>query len=212
MPKKKKVKVLSPFWNNWPVIGLLGLMMLGGCSGTSPNRSESNGEKAEAPAELPADYDKAIALMQAGDYQAAVPALLKFSERNPELAGPYLNLGIAYQNTGQNEAALNALRRAVELNPENAAAHHQLGILYRKAGDFEAALNAYQQVLQLDEDYALAHRNIGILYDLYLGQPDLALEHYHNYLQLTAQPDPSVNRWVVDLQRRTGSTQARTDQ
>jgi hypothetical protein len=66
--------------------------------------------------------------------------------------------------------------------------------------------------LKLDAGYALAHRNIGILYDLYLGQPAVALEHYKKYLELTSDPDPGVDRWVVDLSRRSSPTQARTEQ
>jgi lipoprotein NlpI len=107
---------------------------------------------------------------------------------------------------------MKALKKAIDLNPATASAHHQLGILYREQGDFESALGAYGKSLQLDAGYALAHRNIGILYDLYLGQPALALEHYKKYLELAAEPDPSVDRWLVDLERRSGSTQAMTDQ
>ncbi|MEA3242855.1 MAG: tetratricopeptide repeat protein, partial [Pseudomonadota bacterium] len=138
--------------------------------------------------------------------------LLDFIDKNPQLAGPYINLGIAYQHTDQDEAAMEALKKAVELNPATAAAHHQLGILYRQQGDFASALSAYDKALKLDAGYALVHRNIGILYDLYLGQPALALEHYKTYQLLAAEPDPSVNRWLVDLERRNGSAQAMTDQ
>jgi tetratricopeptide (TPR) repeat protein len=187
-------------------------MLLGGCSSTPTVKVEQAEQKAETSAALPDDYDKALVLMQAGDYQAALPVLRQFIDSNPELAGPYINLGIACQHTGQDEAAMEALRRAVELNPANAAAHHQLGILYREQGQFDAALQAYNRALKLDAGYALAHRNIGILYDLYLGQPALALEHYRKYLELAPDPDPSVDRWVVDLARRTGPTQARTEQ
>ena len=203
---------MSPFSNNWPSACLVCLLLLNGCSSTPTSEVESVEQKPEASPALPANYDKALVLMQSGDYQAALPVLLDFIDKNPELAGPYTNLGIAYQHTAQDEAAMDALKKAVELNPANAAAHHQLGILYREQGDFESALSAYDKALKLDSGYALVHRNIGILYDLYLGQPALALEHYKKYLELAAEPDPSVDRWLVDLQRRGGSAQARTDQ
>ena len=206
------MRILSPFCNDWLIVCLTGLLLFGGCSGTPTNRSESSGQKSEASPALPGDYDKALVLMQSGDYQSALPVLLDFVGRNPQLAGPYINLGIAYQHTDQDEAAMEALKKAVELNPAAAAAHHQLGILYREQGDFESALNAYDKALKLDAGYALVHRNIGILYDLYLGQPALALEHYKRYQELAAEPDPSVDRWLVDLERRSGSAQARTDQ
>jgi len=181
------------------------LLLLSGCSGTT-TRSEKTAE----PAKLPRNYDSALVLMQSGDYQAAIPVLQAFIEKNQELAGPHLNLGISYQKSGDFDAAVAALIKATELNPKNAAAYHQLGITYREQGNFEAALDAYTNALKLDSDYALAHRNIGILYDLYLQQPTLALDHYKRYLELIADPDQTVNRWVVDLERRTNTTSARS--
>jgi len=206
------VRILSLFCINWLTACLIVLLLLSGCSSGPTSRVEEPGQKSEVSTALPGNYKKAQILMQSGDYQAALPVLLDFIDKNPELAGPYLNLGIAYQYTGQNEAAMDALKKAVELNPATAAAHHQLGILYREQGDFQSALSSYDEALKLDAGYALVHRNIGILYDLYLGQPALALEHYKTYLELAAEPDPSVDRWLVDLQRRGGSAQARTDQ
>ena len=203
---------MSRFYSNRLSAGLIGLLLLSGCSSAPTSRVDNPGQKSEVSPALPGSYDKALVLMQSGDYQAALPVLLDFIDKNPELAGPYLNLGICYQHTDQDEAAMEALKKAVELNPATAAAHHQLGILYREQGDFESALSAYDEALKLDAGYALVHRNIGILYDLYLGQPALALEHYQKYMELSVAPDPSVDRWVVDLERRSGSAQARTDQ
>jgi len=162
-------------------------------------------QKAE---KLPHNYDKALVLMQSGDYLAAIPVLQAFISDKPDHAGPYVNLGIAYQPTGDPENARKALTKALEINPFSAAAHHQLGILYREQGEFNAALDAYNQALKLDPDYGLAHRNIGILYDLYLQQPGPALQHYKRFLELEGGSDEDVNRWVVDLERRSGSAQA----
>ena len=206
------MRILSPFFNNWLTVCLAGLLLFSGCSSTPTSRVDNSGQKSEAAPAMPGNYDKALVLMQSGDYQSALPVLLDFIDKNPELAGPYINLGIAYQHTDQDEAAMEALKQAVELNPATAAAHHQLGILYRQQGDFESALSAYDKALKLDAAYALAHRNIGILYDLYLGQPALALEHYKKYRELAAEPDPSVDRWLADLERRGGSAQAKTEQ
>ena len=204
------MRTTSPFSGKWLPACLLGLL-LSACSSTPTSRVENAKQASATPTPMPAEYDKALQLMRAGDYQAALPVLLDFIDNNEELAGPYVNLGIVYRHTEQDEAAMTALKRAIELNPENAAAHHQLGILYREQGEFESALGAYQTAIELDADYALAHRNIGILYDLYLGQAALALEHYQKYQELAAEPDPSVDRWLVDLQRRSGSAQARTE-
>ncbi len=206
MPNRKKVKTLLPYCNKPLLIGLLAALLLNGCSGL-PSRGDKSGQQT-----LPQEYEQALTLMRSGNYDAAIPVLRDFSDRHPKLAGPYINLGIAYQQAGDSEAAMAALDRAVALNPDNAAAHLQRGILLRERGDFNAALAAYNQALKLQPDYTLAHRNIGILYDLYLQQPGQALSHYQRYLELLGEPDKTVNGWVVDLQRRTGSAQARAGQ
>jgi tetratricopeptide (TPR) repeat protein len=180
-------------------------LLLSGCSGTA-----TRDEKAAAPEKLPREYDNALQMMQSGDYQAAIPALQTFIEKQPQLAGPYINLGISYQKTGEFDASVTALIKATELNPDNTVAYQQLGITYREQGNFIGALEAYTFALKLDSNYALAHRNIGILYDLYLQQPTPALEHYKRYLELIGEPDQTVNRWVIDLERRTNTTSARS--
>jgi tetratricopeptide (TPR) repeat protein len=186
------------------------LLLLAACSSTP--RQETPGASASEPPALPRSYDQALVLMGSGDYTQSIPVLQKFIDKEPELAGPYLNLGIAYRNTGQLDAALEALRKAIELNPTNPVAHHQLAIVQRELGAFEAALEAYTQALKLAPDYGLAHRNLGILYDLYLQQPAAALNHYRTYLELSQQPDNQVQDWVVDLERRVSSAQARAEQ
>lgn len=199
------MKILLPFCSKPLTTGIALVLLLGGCSGTA-----TRGDKTAEPVKLPRNYDNALVLMQSGDYQAAIPVLQAFIKKKPQLAGPYLNLGISYQKSGQFDEAVAALTKATELNPKNTAAYQQLGIIYREQGKFDAALDAYTSALKLDSDYALAHRNIGILYDLYLQQPTLALDHYKRYLELIAEPDQTVTRWVVELERRTNVTSARS--
>jgi len=204
-----------PFFNKTLLI-LTVVLLCAGCSsvrmpgtGSEAAAAEETATEPKPQVKIPRAYDSALVLMQSGDYQAAIPVLQAFIARRPELAGPHLNLGIAYRLTGQAGAAADALNRALKLNPDNAAVWHQLAILYRGQGDFNAALDAYRKALTLNPDYALAHRNIGILYDLYLQQPALALQHYRKYLALHGQEDTTVNRWIIDLERRNGSAQAR---
>lgn len=195
------------FWNNCLPACLASLLLLGGCSSV-PSHEDGPGGTTAQQQKLPREYEQALSLMRSGDYGAAIPALQKFSEDNPELAGPYVNLGIAYAQVGEPAAALSALDKAVELNPASAPAQLQRGILYREKGDFQAALRAYDQALALQPDYALAHRNIGILYDLYLQQPAPALSHYKRYLELSGGDDKTVSGWIIDLERRSGSATA----
>jgi tetratricopeptide (TPR) repeat protein len=207
MQNRKRVRILSPYCNKLLIACLASLLLIS-CSGKSVRTANPDGTESKPAEKLPRDYDKALVLMQSGDYQAAIPVLDAFIAKRPKHAGPYINLGIAHRQSGNNDAAQTALNKAIELNPSSAEAHHQLGILYREKGEFTAALAAYNKALKLDPDYGLAHRNIGILYDLYLQQPGPALKHYKRFLELEGDSDADVNRWVVDLERRSGSAQA----
>ncbi len=196
-----------PYCSKLLLTCLTGLLLIS-CSG-EPVRTDSTVTAEEKSAEkLPRDYDNALTLMQSGNYLAAIPVLMDFIQEQPNHAGPYINLAIALRQEGDPEAAQAALSRAIEINPSSAPAYHQLGILQREQGDFKAALDAYKKALELNPDYELAHRNIGILYDIYLLQPKLALQHYRRFLELEGGNDVDVKRWVIDLERRSNSTQA----
>lgn len=198
------MKNLSMPCNRMLLSAVAGVVLLGGCSGPE---LRLDGAPSTGSGSFPDAYDSALVLMHRGDYNAAIPALRDFSDTHPELAGPYINLGIAYRETGDTDAAMAAVNTAIELNPDNPAAHLQRGILAREAGEFQLALSAYDRALTLRPDYALAHRNLGILYDLYLQQSAKALVHYRRYLALVGNDDKIVNGWVVDLERRTDSAQ-----
>jgi tetratricopeptide (TPR) repeat protein len=130
----------------------------------------------------------------------------------PTYSGALLNLGILQARAGKLEDAEKTLQSAIERNA-SAAAFNQLGIVYRRLGRFTDADAAYQQALQIDPSYANAHLNLGVLCDLYLRQPQRALESYERYLQLAATPDAKVSGWVTELKARMGAQprSARTD-
>lgn len=201
---------MSPFSDKHKLLYVASLMLLIACS--SAPRQQGTADSPSAPAAFPVGYDQALLLMESGNYPQAIPVLHDFIDKEPGLAGPYLNLGIAYRHTGQLDAALEALHKAIDLNPANAVVYHQTAIIHRELGRFDSALQAYTRALELAPDYALAHRNLGILYDLYLQQPTLALDHYRKYLELSQQADSKVSDWVVDLERRTANAHARVEQ
>lgn len=185
-------------------------LILSACTGVV---SRTGGTQAGSePEQLPRNYAQGLSHMASGDFASAIPVLQRFSSEHPELAGPWLNLGIALRHSGRTEESMEALGRSIDLNPDNPAAWQQMAILHREQGRFDAALEAYRKSLQLDPDYMLAHRNLGILYDLYLQQPALALDHYRKYQTLRTEPDEDVSRWIIDLERRTGDSQARAAQ
>lgn len=156
------------------------------------------------PPEALAEYERAMQLMSLGDAAQAEHAFKQLAERYPAYAGPLINLGILYSKAGRYEEAEAALRAALQRNPNSAPANNQLGILLRRLGRFQEAGEAYQQAVRSDPNYALAHLNLGVLYDLYLEQPERALQSFERYLELEPNPQPQVQGWVKELRTRLG--------
>lgn len=161
-------------------------------------------QKSAAPTADPteANFGKALQLMQARDYTQAEPLLAELTQRQPQLSGPWLNLGILYARTNRRPQAIQSLRHGLGLNPKSAAAQNQLGILLRESGEMRAAELAYQAALTASPDYANAHLNLGVLYDVHLKQPALALKHYEQYRRLAPGDGARVAVWIADLKQR----------
>jgi Flp pilus assembly protein TadD len=147
-------------------------------------------------------FAAALELMRGQHYEQARVLLTAMTRDYPDLIGPYLNLGIALERLGRTSEAEQAFRSALERKPDEALAYNQLGILYREEGRFAEARRAYERALEIDASYAQAHLNLGILLDLYLQQPEGALEHYQRYRELAGDTQGTVEKWVTDLKRR----------
>jgi Flp pilus assembly protein TadD len=153
-------------------------------------------------------YDTARQSLAAGRTAEAARGFVALTKSNPELSGPYANLGLIHRQDGKTTEAVAALEKAVQLSPQRAELHNQLGITYRTAGDFARAKASYEQSISLDGAYTPAVLNLGILYDLYLWDGARALELYDRYLQLTPGGDEQVQRWVSDLRNRSSQKSA----
>jgi len=160
------------------------------------------------PAAAQQQFEQAIALAQSGDAAGAERAFDTLNAQYPDYAGPLVNLAILRAKAGKLEAAEQALQAAVERNPNSASAFNQLGIVYRRMGRFKDADAAYQRAVAIDPNYANAYLNLGVLCDLYLQQPQRALEAFERYLQLASQPDAKVSGWVTELKSRIGNSRA----
>lgn len=192
------------------------IMMLAAC-GSAPSKPEQESKLPEAaavqsapvdapiPTEAAQQFDSAVASMHAGNLAAAEQSFRALSDAYPLYSGALLNLGILQAKAGRLEDAEKTLRTAIDRNANSAAAFNQLGIVYRRLGRFSQADDAYQRALQIDPNYALAHLNLGVLCDLYLQQPQRALQSYERYLALAVTPDAKVAGWVTELKTRLGN-------
>jgi len=150
------------------------------------------------------EFETAVVLIQEERFSDAEVLLLGITSEQPELAGPWINLGQVYVELEQPEEARRAFEAAVAANPYNCTAHIELGLLSRQNGDFEAAERHYLNCLERVPGNDAAHLNLGILYELYLGRLPEALANYRQYQALQNEEDRRVKGWVMDLERRLG--------
>jgi Flp pilus assembly protein TadD len=160
-------------------------------------------EAARVSAEVRADFESAMRLLEQEQYDAGIVLLVKVAEAAPHLTAPHIDLAIAYGRVGDLQRAEASIKRALELNPRHPVAHNELGIIYRKTGRFEEARESYEKALALHPGFHFARRNLAILCDVYLADASCALEHYELYTQL-APDDEAAAMWIADLRNRVG--------
>lgn len=159
---------------------------------------------APVPERAAQQYSQALNLMRTGRSADAELEFKQLALAYPEFAGPEVNLGLLYLKESHDADAEAAFKAALERNPDDAVASNELGIAERKLGKFAEAEAAYQRTIALDPNYAPAYLNLGVLYDLYLSEPQKALEQFEHYLALTGE-NKQVASWVIELRKRVGA-------
>lgn len=155
-------------------------------------------------AEVKADFEKAVKLLQEKDYERGIRLLNRVAERSEKSIAPYINLGIAYRITGEMKLAENSLNKALAINSIHPSANNEMAIVYRKTGRFAEARRIYERILERFAFYMPARKNLGILCDLYINDLNCAMANYEIYTK--ADPgDKNVAMWIADLRIRMGN-------
>ena len=93
----------------------------------------------DARISLGARLNLAARLMEQGELDEAIALTQTATQRAPEVALGWYNLGLMLRRRGDIAAALEAYSRAVELDPDNAACHQNRAVALLLGGDIEGA-------------------------------------------------------------------------
>jgi tetratricopeptide (TPR) repeat protein len=112
---------------------------------TTEIRSESHQRNSAAMALA----DRASALMQQGDYDAAIEDCTKAIEIDPQLDIAYLNRGTARLHKGDEAGALADYNKGIEIRPNSPVLHLQRGSLLLKQGKRAEAQQDFDEAIKL---------------------------------------------------------------
>ncbi|MBN1572466.1 MAG: tetratricopeptide repeat protein [Deltaproteobacteria bacterium] len=114
----------------------------------------------DRPEYTPTYFERAQALMGAGDFEEAEKLLLKSIGEGAPASAEYASLGRCKAMLKDREGAEEALEKAIEINPDNLPAHWGLGQLLEAKGDREGALSHYLSVLDLYPESKVVKKKI----------------------------------------------------
>ena len=92
----------------------------------------------------------AVWFMEQNRKEEAIELLKNWSNQNPNLPDPRIELSRIYQELGQNREAVDYLAAAIALDPKNARAHRALGYLRELSSDWNQAILNYKYSLEGD--------------------------------------------------------------
>ncbi len=189
---------------NYPILIFLFAILQSACQSIAPTQPEP---AEQAPEVVKVDprlelYDLAISTAKAGQTHESIDFFRQLIAIDNEYKHAHTNLGLLLFQQKEYKPAQSEFLTAIEQDKQDAIAYNHLAIIERQQGLFEPAKQHYLQALEINPEYANAHLNLGILLDIYLQQWNDALAHYQKYQELTGAKNESVEKWIVDLQRR----------
>lgn len=198
------------FYRTATLLGVVGCMLSVGCMRTaalhsarpdSPGAARDLSPRSDPDAVL-VRLNKGVRLLENGESKQARLLFEKLRDDYPRISIFHVNLGVTYKRLGLLPDAITSYQRALELERGNAEVYYDLAIALREQGEFLKAEQAYKTALTLSPGFRDAHYNLAVLYDLYLDEPEEAVQHYRRFLDLGGGDPEEIEIWITALQKR----------
>jgi tetratricopeptide (TPR) repeat protein len=158
-------------------------------------------------------YNKAEALSNMDNNQAALLVLNEAIALHPKIAMLYHKRYQVYKSLNQNEKASNDLKKAEQLDPNDGDILLDIGVGYENDNQMQQAISYFRKCITLKQSVSGAYGNIANIYssnELMLDsavyyyqqaifvEPDAAQHYYNfgNYFKKTNQLDQAINLYL----------------
>jgi Flp pilus assembly protein TadD len=128
-------------------------------------------------------YDKGLKELWQKNWSAALTYFQKATEKNPDYADAWLNIGYCYGKLGRLQDEIKACKQAIRIKPDFAEAHCNLGIFYGVLGQMQDAIKSFKQAIRIKPDDADVHWRLGVTYEM-LGLYQDAIEAYKQAIRI----------------------------
>ena len=118
----------------------------------------------------------AVAAVEDGAYQRAIPLLEQVTSREPGIPLAQFQLGVARARQRQYARAIAPLTRAAALEPHDMRAHYELGLALYETGDLKGAAAQFSIVAAKRPEWADARYSLGSVYARIDRVPDAIAE------------------------------------
>ena len=131
------------------------------------------------PGHAASRYNLALAYLEQGKPDDAIPLLRQLPAAQPEL-------GLAYLRA----SAWGQARQVLQKSGDSPEVLNALGVANAHLGNYREAKENFEHCLSVSPDFAPAHLNLAVIEHRHLAQKTSALSHYQHYLDLLPKSEP----------------------
>ena len=166
-------------------LALLGLLVIGGCSGGS-DEGPSSGASTASSSAADALVQTGLKQLEKGDDTKAQATFENVLALDPDNVYGHYNLGLLAQRADNNTLAIKQYDAALKADPTFSSALYNKAIIL-EPDDLDASVELYRRALAADPELAAAHMRLGFAL-LHLGEKAEAEKHLATGVKL----DPSM--------------------